>query len=453
MCGVIDDTMDYITGGIKELASHPLQTLGTAMLGPGLASGLDMAGLGFGSMISPTGNFSTGAWNDMMQANPDSSGLGLFHGINDVADKVAPAIAGGFAAGGGGLAGSLGSTTGDAAAGLGTSAFTTGLGDSASTLGGLEGSLGGAGLFGASAGTGTALGSAAAQGLGAGGLGMAGGDALGGTVGTTFGSGLGGSSLGTGLGATSVTAPASADGGLSLGGGALSTDGSQAAPGAYASGASSSTPGSGAPMGFDNPTGASAGADSGQGSLSSLYGPNSAAPAQPSSMFSGMNTTGISPAVTSPSATGNMDPSLFQNLSTAMKLFNTGMGAYQQHAQQGANNNYTNSINQIFSPQGAYAQQMQQTLARQDAAQGRNSQYGTRSVQLAAALAQAQANALGNNNYAHAATATPGASLLNGLFANFSSPQAMQGLQQFGQQAANYGSSAFNGLQNLFSGF
>lgn len=132
-------------------------------------------------------------------------------------------------------------------------------------------------------------------------------------------------------------------------------------------------------------------------------------------------------------------------LSPWLGLAKSGLGAYQQYAQQQANDQYRNSISNLFSPNSAYAQQMSQTLGRQDAAAGRNSQYGTRAVQLAAALTQAQAQALGGNNYAHAATATPGASMLNSLFSTMSNPQYASGMGQLG-------TSAFNGLSSLFGG-
>jgi hypothetical protein len=48
-----------------------------------------------------------------------------------------------------------------------------------------------------------------------------------------------------------------------------------------------------------------------------------------------------------------------------------------------------NNLQGMYSPNSAYAQQMQQALDRQDAASGRRSQYGTRAVQLQAALAEA----------------------------------------------------------------
>jgi hypothetical protein len=450
MCGLFNDAADFITSSVKEIASHPLEAAGAALGVPGFDPAIGGFFNSGNALISPTGNFTTGAWNDMFNASPGNSGLGLFSGVNQVADKVAPALAGGFAAGGG-LGSALSSTGTDAASGLGGTAFTTGLeGAGSSTLGGLEGSLGGAGLFGASAGTGTAIGSGVAQGLGAGGLGIAGGDALGGTVGTTFGSALGASPTGTGLG-TSATLPAGADSGaVSVGGGAVSPEGSQAAPGAFQNGAS--MPGQGlGPSGFEGA--GPGGGEQGGGNLSALYGPNPSdantlSAGSSAGQVLGQSTGGISPALTSTAkaATGNMDPTLFQNLGSLFKLANSGVNAWQQLQQGHAQSNYANSIKDIFSPTGAYANQMAQTLARQDAAAGRNSQYGTRSVQLAAALAQAQANALGNSNYARAATATPNMNALNGLFANFSSPQAMQGLY-------NLGSAGFNGLSNLFSGF
>lgn len=130
-------------------------------------------------------------------------------------------------------------------------------------------------------------------------------------------------------------------------------------------------------------------------------------------------------------------------LSPWLGLAKAGLGAYQQYAQQQAQNAYKNQIGNIFSPNGAYAQQMQSNIARQYAAMGRNAEVGPQQVQLAAALAQAQAQALGGANYGRAALTTPGASMLNSLFSTAVNPQYAPGL-------ANLGSSAWNGLQNLF---
>lgn len=52
-------------------------------------------------------------------------------------------------------------------------------------------------------------------------------------------------------------------------------------------------------------------------------------------------------------------------------------------------NGQIGNLNSLYAPNSPYAQQMQQALERQDAASGRRSQYGTRSVELQAALANA----------------------------------------------------------------
>lgn len=57
------------------------------------------------------------------------------------------------------------------------------------------------------------------------------------------------------------------------------------------------------------------------------------------------------------------------------------------------------TINNLYSPDSPYAQQMRQAMERKDAAAGRRSQYGTREMQLAAALTQARSNALTSPGY------------------------------------------------------
>jgi hypothetical protein len=214
-------------------------------------------------------------------------------------------------------------------------------------------------------------------------------------------------------------------------------------------------------MGFDQTGGAQftdAGAQGAapQGSLASMYGPTSVAGGSPQGALIAQTGQDVNPgvqfgamgqgtagSVADAGQSGTLG-SIFGDTGTDMKLLNTGLNAYQQFAKQNAANNYRNSINQIFSPTGAYAQQMQSNIARQYAAQGKNAEAGPQGVQLAAALAQAQAQALGGSNYANAAQNTAGASALNGLFANFSTPQAQQGL-------TNFGKNAFQGLQTLWS--
>lgn len=449
MCGVIDTLGTFAKDSIGEITSHPLQALGAAAGVPGydpFFGGLFNSGQG-GALISPTGNFTTGAWNDMAQANPNDVGaLGTMSGVNKIADMVAPAAAGYFAAPALGGAGGM--------EGTGAGAFTTGLGDTAATTGGLESGLGGAAMFGANAGTGTALGSAAAQGLGAGGLGIAGPSTLEGlTAGAgTYAGALGGGATpysGTGIGGYQGGAqmPSSA---IDTSGGALSPEGGQAmAPGGGA------TTGSGAPMGFDQAAAmqggqpAATGASAGPGNITDMFG-SSATPSATTGSgapygFGGEGGQAANVSPVSSQANGGWANNIGGsglNLNDVMRLGSTVQNFWQQRQAASQANNYANSIKDIYSPNGAYAQQMQQTLARQDAAAGRNSQGGTRAVQLAAALANSQAQALGGNNYAKAAQ-NIGTSALNGLFQNFASPQGVA-------SAGRLGSAAFNGLSSLF---
>lgn len=443
MCGLVDDAFNFVKDSVGEITSHPWQALGAATGVPGydpFFGGLLNNGPG-GAIISPTGNFTSGAWNDMYNANPgDSGALGTFSGINAIADKVAPAAAGYFAAPA--LGAALGGSGGQAA-GIGADTFATGLGEGAggaSTLGGLESGMGGASLFGAGAGTGTALGSAAATELGAGGLGVAGASSLGSEfagAGGTYAAGLGGGSSGTGLGASGVGAqlPTSGAAPVDLGGSGASMEGSQGAmvPG-----------GTGA-----NPAAAGAIGPQQGGDLSSLYGPGSTAAQSPMGSALGQSTQGVGGGVSpfggtlgqAPATSGGAfdylkSPGGIQDL---FKLGQQGLSAFQQYQKGQAAKNYAGQISGMFGPNSPYAQQMQQTLARTDAAAGRNSQYGTRATQLAAALTQAQAQALGGNNYAQAAQNTSGSNVLNGLF----------GLA--GTSAGkNLIGAGFNGLQSLF---
>lgn len=68
----------------------------------------------------------------------------------------------------------------------------------------------------------------------------------------------------------------------------------------------------------------------------------------------------------------------------------SGLGSMYlgRQAMNGLNGQISN-LNSLYSPNSPYAQQMAKTLERQDAASGRRSQYGTRAVELQAALANA----------------------------------------------------------------
>ena len=52
-------------------------------------------------------------------------------------------------------------------------------------------------------------------------------------------------------------------------------------------------------------------------------------------------------------------------------------------------------LDELYRPDSAYAMQMQDELARRDSAAGRGSQYGPRSVELAAKLTDSRRQALG----------------------------------------------------------
>ncbi|WP_155625844.1 hypothetical protein [Burkholderia vietnamiensis] len=134
---------DYVTSTFHEIGKHPLQAMGAALGVPGYdpAIGGTFNNHKGGALLSPTGNFSSSAWNEMYKDNPDkTSGLNTFHSVNKIADIIAPLIAGGYAAG----------------SGIGTGSGTFGGG----LLGGGGGGSGGAaGLIGQGSGTGGLLGS------------------------------------------------------------------------------------------------------------------------------------------------------------------------------------------------------------------------------------------------------------------------------------------------------
>src|ERR1700743_2613132 len=99
MCGLISDAFDFVKDSVGEIFHHPGEALGALFGVPGYDPFFGGLFNPEHSLLSPTGNFTSSAWNDMYNANPEDSGaLNLFHGVNDIADKVAPAVAGGFAA-------------------------------------------------------------------------------------------------------------------------------------------------------------------------------------------------------------------------------------------------------------------------------------------------------------------------------------------------------------------
>jgi hypothetical protein len=492
MCKVIDDILPVvgaiggaliggpfgaaIGGGLGGFTGNYAQThnFGDAALG-GLEGGVGgyFGGNGLADALQGLGSAGVGAGYAGFDMGTASTGATTLGGLET-------------GTGGASLFGPMsgtGTAIGDAAGALGGGGLGAAGGDALSGISGASGSYLG-GLGGSTQGTGLGLGSQMASNADLSGVGSATNTAANGVPGTVN-SPLGTVSNTNPMGATTPTpgtTPTPANG-------AAFTDASQSA-----------TTGSGAPVAFDGGASmegaqAAAAPQVSQAGLSTMFGPQSTAAMSP--MGSGIAGTAgdvsgngvqfgalgegtasapgaaaaasdipgqsigsnyAQAATSAQQGGGGVNDFLNQlfgvgqggatsqsvgQLSPWLGLAKSGLGAYQQYAQQQANNNYTNSINQMFAPDSPYAQQMATTLARQDAAAGRNSQYGNRAVQLAAALTQARANALGNSNYARAATATPGASMLNSLFSTMGNPQYAQGM-------ANLGSSAFNSLSNLF---
>lgn len=146
----LGNILPFAQDSIGEIGKHPWQAAGAALGVPGFdptIGGLFNNRPG-GALLSPTGNFTSSAWNDMYQNNPgDTGALNMFHRINSVADVVAPMVAGGFASGALGGAGSAGGSSSGGMGGLGS------LFGHSTTLG--PSGIGGSGsLFGAGAGMG-----------------------------------------------------------------------------------------------------------------------------------------------------------------------------------------------------------------------------------------------------------------------------------------------------------
>lgn len=121
----------------------------------------------------------------------------------------------------------------------------------------------------------------------------------------------------------------------------------------------------------------------------------------------------------------------------------TGLGGlYAGHQSSNLYNNTMDQINNLYSPNSPYAQQMRQEMERKDAASGRRSQYGTRETQLAAALAQAHAGALTGPGYAN---------MMNG--ANRSNQQGLNTLISLfnGRGGQSLLGGLGHGLSNLYA--
>ena len=151
------------------------------------------------------------------------------------------------------------------------------------------------------------------------------------------------------------------------------------------------------------------------------------------------------------------------------QLLTTAGNAYEGNKQAGQYGDVINTINNLYSPDSPYAKQMQQTLARKDAAAGRNSQYGSRAVELAAALTQAKSNALTSPGYGNLlGQRVTGQNIpINGLLAMLGSGAGQDLITKaggattdwlsklFGNQGGSVSPTSSNGdaLDNWFSGY
>jgi hypothetical protein len=111
----------------------------------------------------------------------------------------------------------------------------------------------------------------------------------------------------------------------------------------------------------------------------------------------------------------------------------TGLGnLWMAHQNNKGIQGQIDSLNSLYAPNSPYAKQMQEALDRQDAAGGRRSQYGSRAVQLQAALAGA------------ASHNAPTLAMLYGQ-------QRQNRFNQYaGMLASAKNSGAFNGLSGMF---
>lgn len=105
---MLGDIGDYLGATFGEVGHHPWQAAGALFGVPGFdpAIGGLFNNRPGGALLSPTGNFTSSAWNDMYKDNPgNTAGLDAFHRVNSVADVIAPMIAGYYGAGSAGLMG------------------------------------------------------------------------------------------------------------------------------------------------------------------------------------------------------------------------------------------------------------------------------------------------------------------------------------------------------------
>lgn len=121
-------------------------------------------------------------------------------------------------------------------------------------------------------------------------------------------------------------------------------------------------------------------------------------------------------------------------------LFSNLYGMYNASQQRKKFAQQQDSLAGMFSQNSPYAQQLQQTLDRKDAAAGRRSQYGQRTTQLQAMLAEANARSAPQQMQLQSAQNS-----LSNMFGN--------NLLQFGTNAYKQAPQITSDLSRLFSNF
>jgi hypothetical protein len=130
--------------------------------------------------------------------------------------------------------------------------------------------------------------------------------------------------------------------------------------------------------------------------------------------------------------------SLFNNLTSPQGLSGL-LGMYNANQQNNMLKDRLGEMDRMFSTDSPYAKQMQETLARKDAAAGRNSQYGPRAEKLAADLTTRKADMYKDIMALHDRMSVNMDSRIKDLAGIFGS--------------GNSGQSIFGGLSGLSSGF
>ncbi len=110
-------------------------------------------------------------------------------------------------------------------------------------------------------------------------------------------------------------------------------------------------------------------------------------------------------------------------------------GLYGMYKMDQGSGNYVGGLQNMYGPNSPYAQQLQQELERRDAAGGRRSQYGPRSVELQAALAKANAGVA--------------PAIMQGQQNQFNNRIRM--LQMLGNQMGRGGALNYNTLSGLYN--